>query len=467
MRRPALVLTLWLGLAATPIGARVVAAQVPRRARLGAAIDSIALAPIRAGKVAGMSVAVVRGRDTIRMRGYGFADLEFDVPTPDRAIYEIGSVTKQFTAAAILQLVERGLVRLDADVTEYLPGYPSHGARISIRQLLNHTSGIHNYTDIPSIHVLMRQQLPRDSIVAVFKELPLDFPPGDRLSYTNSAFFLLGMVIERVTGRPYAEYVRDSLFHRAGMADSRYCSENAVVRRRAHGYDMDSTGLVRAAYLDQVWPFSAGSLCSTVGDLVAWTRALHHGGILGPAAYRELITPDTLNDGTRLRYAKGLAVAEAGGHLVIGHGGAINGFLSELRYYPEADLTIVVLMNTLGPVGPGSVVTAIADRILPPRPPAPRALDVAPQLLAGTYRGSGPDSQTVVTIAGDSLGLTARVDTGAVDRLTYLGDLKFADGRTVYRFARVGDAITAVRRDAVYANAEFRREGAMAQPARP
>ncbi len=437
----------------------ITTAQTSAFDALRSAIDSIASAPIKEGKVAGMSVVVVQGNDTIIMRGYGLADLELDVPTPDRANYEIGSVTKQFTAAAILQLVEQGRVRLDAAITDYLPEYPTHGARITVRHLLNHTSGVHSYTSLPGFMDLTRKKMPRDSIVVAFKDLPLDFEPGEAMSYSNSGFFLLGVLIEKVSGRSYASYIHDSLFVRAGMPDSHYCSENAVVKRRAHGYDTDSTGLVLAAYLDQSWPFSAGGLCSTVGDLVAWTRALHHGGILGPAAYRELITADTLNDGTRLRYAKGLAIAEIHGHLAIAHGGGIPGFLSELRYYPEADLTIAVLMNTVGPKGPQEVANAIADRLLPARPVVAHRLDVKLESVVGQYRGTGPDSQTVLTFARDSQGLTVQVDTGKTNSLTYTGNLTFAQGQTLFYFLKRGDGINAVRQDEVYGNTLFRRVG--------
>lgn len=457
MKPPLRARPVWLGLLAALALPRVIAAQAPPpdRAALQAAIDSIALAPIRAGTAAGMSIAVVRGEDPILMRGYGSADLEFAVPMPDRAIYEIGSLTKQFTAAAILQLVEQGLVRLDADITDYLPDYPTRGVRISIRRLLDHTSGIPNFTGLPDIDVLMRQKLPPDSIVAAFKDLPLDFQPGDGQSYSNSGYFLLGLVIEQVSGQSYADYVSNNLFRRAGMTDSRYCSENAVMRRRAHGYAVDSTGFVRAAYLDHTWPFSAGSLCSTVEDLVAWTRALHHGGILGPAALREMTTPDTLNDGTRLRYAKGLSVTEFNGHLAIAHMGGINGFMSQLSYFPEADLTIAVLVNTEGPTVPEALAAEIADLVLPPRPPRPQPLDIAPSLVTGVYRRSGAND---LTVASDSLGLTVRVGSGAARRLIYAGNLTFLRYRTVYRFLRVGDAITAVRRDAVYSNSLYRKD---------
>ena len=164
-------LALLVSLAATPL-----IAQERDRARLVAVIDSIAQAPITAGRAAGMSVAVVQGSDTIRLKGYGFADLELNVPTPGGAIYEIGSVTKQFTAAAVYQLQEQGKLSLDDDITRFLPNYPTQGHRIAIRRLLNHTSGIKGYTEIPAFWSTMAMRaLPRDSLVALFAPQPFDF----------------------------------------------------------------------------------------------------------------------------------------------------------------------------------------------------------------------------------------------------------------------------------------------------
>jgi D-alanyl-D-alanine carboxypeptidase len=209
------------------------------RAALVARIDSIVSAPIDQGKVAGASIAVVRGSDTIAVRGFGRASLELDVPTPPHAIYEIGSVTKQFTASAILQLVEQGKVDLDADVRTYLPDYNSQGRRIPVRRLMDHTSGIKGYTEMPEFGTLASQKLPRDTLVTLFSKQPFDFEPGEELIYNNSAYFLLGLIIEKVSGQPYAEYIKEHLFRPAGMVDAQYCSERSVQARKVQGYDTD------------------------------------------------------------------------------------------------------------------------------------------------------------------------------------------------------------------------------------
>lgn len=439
---------------ATLAGAPSVAAQTRDRAKLAPAIDSVVAAALKSGPVAGMSVAVVRGRDTIVMKGYGSADLELGVPTPDRAIYEIGSATKQFTAAAILQLQEQGKLSLDDELSKHLPSYPMQGQRLTLRRLLDHTSGIKSYTEIPGFGSLATRELPRDSLVALFSSKPFDFAPGDAMVYNNSAFFLLGLVIEKVSGVPYAEYVKRNLFDRAGMPDSRYCSNSAVVPRRAHGYDVGRNGLQRAGYIDHTWPYAAGSLCSTVGDLIAWTHALHGGRILKPAAYAELLAPSRLNDGTALRYSKGLFVGDSMlGHRTIHHGGDIPGFATELAYLPDDSLTIAVLINSEGPVRPDAVARSIVKVILGDRTPADIAFTGQAADYAGEYRGVGRGRPLVLKIATDSAGrVTLDRGNGAPAPLTYYGRDTFGAGSTRLTFVREGGAVTKVRFDglAVY-----------------
>ena len=453
-RRPLVVLAalLLVGSPRAPLAAQ------GARAGLVASLDSIARAALADRRAAGLSVGVVKGRDTLLLKGYGYADLEFDVPTPDRASYEIGSVTKQFTAAAILQLAEQGKLSLDDDLSKYLPDYPEQGYRIPIRRLMDHTSGIKGYTEMPGFGPFSMRKLPRDSLVAMFSKAPFDFAPGTALVYNNSGYFLLGLIVEKVSGKPYADYVAANLFAKAGMPDSRYCSERAVVKRRAHGYDVDSAGgLVRAAYLDHTWPFAAGSLCSTTGDLIAWTRALHGGKILGPSAYRELITPDTLRDGTRLRYAKGLAITPVAGHRAIHHGGGINGFLSDLAWFPDDSAIIVVLVNTAGPVSPGGILSAMAERLLgkvEPEPGPKLAGDLAE--FAGAWRGVGRGSPLAIRVSADSAGLSFQRQgagpgpgPGRPVRLRRVGPDAFTAGENLFTFLRERGRVVKLRFDAV------------------
>lgn len=414
-----------------------VAAQIEDRARRIAVIDSVARAAVETGRVAGLTVGVVVGRDTLMLRGYGHADVELDVPTPPRAVYEIGSVTKQFTAAAVLQLWEQGKLDLDADITTYLPNYPTQSHRIPLRRLLDHTSGIRGYTELPAFRHIASRSLPRDSLVALFQAEPFDFSPGDALIYNNSGYFLLGLIIEKVSGTTYADYVQRNLFEPTRMPDSRYCSNTAVVKRRAKGYSATPAGLQRAEHIDHTWPYAAGSLCSTAADLITWTRALHAGRVLSERAYRELITPGTLNDGTPVRYAKGLGRNAVAGHSAIAHGGGIPGYASDLVYLPEGDAVIVVLMNTIGGgVDPRDITETIVRLIFGTRA-APRAVaykgDAA--ALAGTFRGRGRGTEVTMRVAvEDGRVQVFRGNSTTPFTLEHTGDGVFRSGMRLFRF---------------------------------
>jgi CubicO group peptidase (beta-lactamase class C family) len=431
----------------------VVHGQRPDRGRLAAQIDSIASAPVKAGQAAGLSIAVVKGRDTIAIKGYGLADLDLDTPTPANAIYEIGSVTKQFTTAALMQLVEQGKVKLDDDLLTYLPQYPSRGQPLPLRRLLDHTSGIRSYTEIPEATNIFPLTVSKDSIVALFAGRGFDFSSGEALIYNNSAYFLIGMVIEKVSGQSYPDYVKANLFDRAGMPSSAYCSETATVKRKVHGYGFNGSALVKAPQQNHAWPYAAGSLCSSAGDLIAWLRALHTTDkVVSRASYQEMITPGTLADGYRVRYAKGLVNAEEDGRRMISHGGGISGFLSETRYYPDDDLYVVVLVNTAGPASPTEIARGIARAVLGPgKELAAQPFSGDLGQYAGRFRGVGRGFPTDITIAaeGGTLKVKGRGQGQAGRSLIYLGGDTFGAGNARYTFVRRDGKVAAVRVDAV------------------
>jgi CubicO group peptidase (beta-lactamase class C family) len=425
------------------------------------AIDRIIEAPIKAGKVAGASVSVMRRGETILSNSYGSADLELDVPMPADASFEIGSVTKQFTAAAILLLAERGKLSLDDDVTKYLPQYPTHGQRIAIRHLLTHTSGIKGYTELPEFGDLMKLKKPRETLVTLFGEKPLDFMPGDALVYNNSAYFLLGLIIEKLSGQSYADFVKANLFDKAGMPRSYYCSESAVHRRHAHGYDTDNGTLVLKGFLTHIWPYSAGSLCSTAADLSAWLAALHGGRLLSADSYRAMTTPASLADGTRVRYGFGVGIAQLGGRRAIFHGGGINGFLSEVEYFPDSGLSIVVLLNTAGPVGPSDLARDIEDAVLgtEPEPTLTFAGDLT--AFAGTFEGVGRGRPTTVTIAADGGTLTMKgggPPSAPPQTLAYRGGDTFGVKDTLVIFERDAGTVTRLRVDHIFGHYPLKKK---------
>jgi len=433
---------LWFGAVAAP--------PVSAQSSLEAFVDSIAAVHLGAGQIAGMAVGVVQGTDTLLLEGYGFADLEWDVPMPDDAIFEIGSVTKQFTSVAVLQLWQQGKIDLDADLTAYLPDYVTQGRTIPVRRLLDHTSGIKGYTEMPGFGRLVPRALPKDSLVALFEAEPLEFEPGHALIYNNSAYFLLGLIIEEVSGQDYADYLEEHVVPLASMDDTSYCTNNEVWKGRAHGYSPGPDGLERAAYLDHTWPYSAGSLCSTVGDLVSWNRALHGGAVLPPEAYRALITPAPLADGTPTRYAMGITQYQSPSGHVIAHGGGIFGFLSSSRYYPEEDAIVVVLMNTAGPPGPDAIADAVAGRLfgddqLPAAQPFPGSLGE----FEGVYTGPGRGRTLEVTVSSEDGALMLDLGLGPPLTLEFLEGSTFFSGTTRVDFEREDDRIERLRIDQV------------------
>jgi len=411
-------------------------------------VDSIVEAAMADGRAAGMSVAVARQGRILVDRTYGHADLELDVPTPPDAVYEIGSVTKQFTATALLQLWERGKVNLDADLTTYLPDYPTQGHRVPVRRLLDHTSGIRGYTELPAFGEISIRHVPRDTLIALFASEPFDFEPGEAAIYNNSAYYLLGLIIEEVSGMSYEEYVEEHLFRPAGMVHSSYCSETRITPRKVKGYQANPEGLGHKGFLVHDHPYAAGSLCSTTRDLIRWTEALHDGRILGDEAYRIMTTGGTLNDGTRLRYAGGLSLSPIRGHEAVHHGGGINGFLSNLAWIPDEDLTVAVLVNTLGPVGPGGITADIVEALLGEIPLETHTFTGDPSRYEGSYAGVGRGQSLRASVTvGDDGGLMVRLGQSSPQPLQYLGGETFALGNSRFTFEWEGTRLARVRAD--------------------
>ncbi|HEX3919463.1 MAG TPA: serine hydrolase domain-containing protein [Caulobacteraceae bacterium] len=294
----------------------------------------------------GAAVGVRHRGEMIHAAGYGLADVEWGNPIDTDTVFRIGSISKQFTAAAILRLADEGRLSIDDRVEAHLPDYPLGGRTITLRHLLNHTSGIKSYTAIAEV---MRDRGANDvsvaQIIDVFKDRPADFQPGERYLYNNSGYVLLTAVIEAVSGKRFETFLREDLLDPLGLSRTSYLHARPLTPKRAHGYDLGRHGLVNCAWLAMSWPQGAGALGSTVNDLLAWDAALHSGQVLSPASYAAMIEPGRLNDGSAISYGLGLARRPYRGRPVISHGGGINGFLTHLAHYPDEDLSVVVLSN--------------------------------------------------------------------------------------------------------------------------
>ena len=334
-------------LAALLLAPNLLRAQRPSRAVLVARIDSLTQAMMAEEHVPGVSVAVLRGQDTIRLRGYGMADVENSVPASTETVYRIGSITKQFTALIILQLAREGRLSLDDTLQKFVPSFPTPGRRITVRNLLNHTSGIPNYTSIGRAWLSrVTLNLDHDSLLALVKDLPPDFAPGEQFRYDNTGYYLLGMVIESVTGHRYADEVATRITGPLHLGSTMYCGTRQLIPHRAQGYTTDSGNTVtNASYLDMGQPFAAGALCSTTRDLLVWHRALSTDA-LSPLSYEMMSASGQTNHGRPTGYGMGLAPGDLSGHRRISHSGGIYGFSTDLANYPDDSLVIVVLANS-------------------------------------------------------------------------------------------------------------------------
>jgi CubicO group peptidase (beta-lactamase class C family) len=332
-------------------------------------IDSLVLAELGQTPSAGLSVAVQRGADLLLAKGYGSADLENSVPITTETVFRIGSITKQFTAVSVLRLMERGRIRLQDPITRFLPGFPTQGHTVTIHHLLTHTSGIKSYTGDERFEELSRRDLADEELLELFVHDTFDFAPGEQWKYNNSAYYLLGMIIEEITGQEYADYLDEHIFDPLGMTGSSYCDLRAMVPHRARGYSVDDGELVNSAPISMNTPGAAGALCSTTLDLLRWQRALDGNRLISPESRRLMLTSAVLNDGETTGYGYGLGIGDLEGHPTVSHGGGINGFSTALATYPDDDLVVVVLGNTESRVT-GLVANGIA-RILLGLPMAP------------------------------------------------------------------------------------------------
>lgn len=401
-------------------------------------ISDVVQAEIDAGRAAGIAVGVSRDGELVYSRGFGKADIENDVEVATDTVFRIGSITKQFTAAAILKLAEEGKLSLDDSLSTYVPDFPTPGHTVTITQLLNHTSGIKSYTGQPQFWELSRNDLTHEQLLELVRDQPFDFEPGEKWSYNNTGYYLLGMVIENVSGLGYADYLQTTFFEPLGLRSTTYCDEQKLIPRRAEGYERDGDTLVNDTPLSMSPPFAAGALCSTVEDLLAWQRALATGKVVSEDSYRAMITPLPLNDGTPQRYGFGLATGQLESHASVSHGGGINGFVSMLAAYPDDDLAVAVLVNTGGPLA-DLLADEVARLSLGLEIPDVADLPIGEQEvegLLGTY-DLGPVKLTV-TWRDDHLWV--RAEGQEAERLKHQGDFVFIsdfDYRVRVEFALV------------------------------
>jgi CubicO group peptidase (beta-lactamase class C family) len=372
----------------------------------------------------GAAILVLRDGKPLLRKAYGMADLELGVPLAVDGVFRIASITKQFTAVAILQLVQQGKLSIEDDITEFFPDYPTGGRKITIEHLLTHTSGIRSYTSMESYDRLKRTDLTPLELIDAFKNEPADFAPGEKWFYNNSGYVLLGAIIEKVSGISYADYAQKNLLIPAGMTESRYADDAKIIPRRVRGYDRGENGFINAGYLSMTLPYAAGALLSTVDDLAKWQAAVEEGKVVDRKLLDRAWTPYIVAGGRSSNYGFGWAINRHHGLRLIEHAGDIDGFSSYGLAVPEKKIYIAILANRQDPVvRPEDVATALLDELLGIPPRKPITLDAARlEEYVGVYRF---DEETTRTITREGNRLFSQRSGSTRLEILPLGDDEF------------------------------------------
>lgn len=307
-------------------------------------VDDLVKSEMAKHQIPGLVIKIVQHGTETKTAAYGFANLEWNVPATTETVFEIGSVTKQFTAACILLLAENGKLSLDDPISRYLKKTPDNWRDITIRQLLTHTSGIKNYTGLDGFE--LSRHLTQDQFIAKIGEQPLVFPPGEKFSYCNTGYNLLGYIIENVSGEKYWDFLTGKILRPLGMTTTTNREPSRILKFRAAGYDRDKTNALVNRDVDYTDLFSAGEIVSTAGDLMKWDAALDTEKILKNSSKQQMWTSGKLNNGHATGYGFGWFLGELDGHKIISHPGSTSGFAAANLRFPDDGLTIVVLCNS-------------------------------------------------------------------------------------------------------------------------
>jgi CubicO group peptidase (beta-lactamase class C family) len=362
-------------------------------------LDAIAKA-YTSGNVFMGTALVVRGDDTLLDKGYGMADLEWSIPDAPDVKFRLGSLTKQFTATLVLLLQQDGKLNIQDPVSKYLPDAPKAWEKITLANLLGHTSGIPNFTSDKDFRTWSMSPHTSAEEIAFFREKPLEFEPGSQFAYSNSNYEVLGAVIEKVSGQRYGDLLKQRIFQPLGMQSTGLDSDGLILAKRAQGYHPGKDGLVYARSESMTVPWAAGSIYSTTGDLLRWEQGLFGGKILSADSLKLMTTPGKGD------YGLGVMIQQQDGVTIVEHGGGIEGFNTSLMYVPERKIVVVVLSNVNGPAD--AISSQLMDVVLgkPVILPSERkAVPITKEQLerfTGVY-DLAPKFALTVALDGDSL----------------------------------------------------------------
>lgn len=349
-------------------------------------------------------------------RAYGNADLEHGVPATPETVFAIGSISKQFGAAAIMQLVEAGTLSLDDKLATWMPDFP-RADRITLRNLLQHTTGIVDFEYTGTWPTTMGVVRSTDEVIATFRDLSPLFEPGTQWAYSSSNYVLLGAILEKVSKQPLADYLAQHVFAPAGLTHTRMCDSYALIPHRAGGYAGPPFVPAEWSHLTQFGV--AGGICSTARDLIAWQHALEEGKVVSAASYKQMTTPGELLDGSQIHYGLGLSMLRFGGHARVMHSGGVSGFVAELEHFTDDDLRVAVLSNA----DSGFIAPALVTRIFKIAPAKAVPLSEAnTATLRGLVLENARAQRITVDVERDRIKLRVGADT---IEMLHIGDLVF------------------------------------------
>lgn len=303
-----------------------------------------ALSPYFKPDKPGATIIVTRNGNTIFRKAYGMADLERNISLQPDMVFRLGSLTKQFTAVAVMMLADEGKLAVTDEITRFLPEYPTHGKKITIENLLTHTSGIKNYTEMAKFADNRSADMTHQQMIDLFKDEPLEFEPGDRFSYSNSGYFLLGAIIEQVSKMSYSSFTARYIFEPLGMTRTAYEGYERTDAKRVEGY----SGKNRVLPISMTRPYAAGALISTVDDLAIWDAAISSKKLLRPESWEQVFTAHKLKSGAATNYGYGWFIDRFKGYETASHGGDIDGFSAYAMRLPTDNLYIAILTNSDG-----------------------------------------------------------------------------------------------------------------------
>ncbi|WP_299208887.1 serine hydrolase [uncultured Dokdonia sp.] len=384
----------------------------------------------------GATVLVAKKGEILYRNAFGMANLENDVVMNPNHVFEIGSITKQFTAVSILMLEEEGKLSIQDKLSKYLPSYPN-GNQITIHQLLNHTSGIKSYTAMAGLNAFGKNDKTPIEIIDYFKNEPVDFEPGEKWVYNNSGYIVLGYIIEKVSGMTYADFIQQRIFDSLGMKNSYYGDKALIIKNRASGYQPTEQGFRNATQISMTIPYAAGSLMSCVDDLFLWHKAIRDNTLISASSKAKAHTNTTLNNGELTNYGYGWQINELNNKRSIEHGGGIFGFVTQGVYIPDEDIYAIVLTNANGN-SPQDITLRLASMVMD----TPMFTNKKPVTLSqeqlkqwtGTYQFD-TNVLRFVTLEGDQLYSqregSEKIPISPINEDTF----NFEDSFTMYKFS--------------------------------